>query len=217
MADKSTVNELKSLYSQKQDEIRDRIKEFEYARDNADDTRILEELTFCILTSAVGPKVGMKSLHTIQDILTVGSEQEMHERLKGVHKYPERAAYIVHTVDYLEKDYGLKMRELVESFDDAEERRDFFALNKNIKGLGLTQASHFLRNIGFKGYAVLDRNVLGMLHKLHVIESDKPPPTSKKRYLETEEKMQQFSNKLGIEIEELDMLLWSMRRGYIPK
>ena len=216
MASPEVVLELNELYREKEDEIKDRVKEFEYARGSADDRKILDELTFCILTSAVGPKVGMKSLHAIEDVLTDGSEQEIQKRLQGVHKYPEKAAYIVHTVDYLQQDYGLKLRELVDSFDDPEERRDFFALNKNIKGLGLTQASHFLRNIGFKGYAVLDRNVVGMLHKLGVIESNKPP-TSKKRYLEIEERMKQFANELGIEIEELDMLLWYMKRGYIPK
>ena len=216
MPSPETIEEFKSLYAEKEEEIKSRIQEFEYARENADDTRILEELCFCILTSAVGPKVGMKSLHAVQDILLEGNEQEISDRLKGVHKYPEKAAYIVHTLDYLKNEYGLKMRELVDSFDDPQERRDFFALNKNIKGLGLTQASHFLRNIGFKGYAILDRNVVNSLFKLGVIESPKPP-TSKKRYLETEEKMRNFAEELGIEIEELDLLLWSMKRGYIPK
>jgi N-glycosylase/DNA lyase len=216
MASPEALEELKSLYTEKEEEIKGRIQEFEYARENADDTRILEELCFCILTSAVGPKVGMKSLHALQDILLEGNEQEIYGRLKGVHKYPEKAAYIVHTLDYLKNEYGLKMRELVDSFDAPQERRDFFALNKNIKGLGLTQASHFLRNIGFKGYAILDRNVVNSLFKLGVIESPKPP-TSKKRYLETEEKMRNFAEELGIEIEELDLLLWSMKRGYIPK
>lgn len=216
MVKAGAMEELKSLYAEKKEEIRERVKEFEYARENADDRRILEELCFCILTSAVGPRVGMKSLHAIRDILTTGSEHEIYKRLKGVHKYPEKAAYIIHTVDYLKREFGLNMRQLTDSFSDQEERRDFFALNKNIKGLGLTQASHFLRNIGFKGYAMLDRNVVGMLHKLGVIESDKPP-TSKKRYLETEAKMKEFAASLGLGIEELDMLLWSMKRGYIPK
>jgi len=216
MVSPETIEELKVLYAEKEEEIKDRLREFEYARDNADDSRILEELCFCILTSAVGPKVGMKSLHAIQDILVHGGEQEMYERLKGIHKYPEKAGYIFPTIDYLEKNYRLKMRDLVDSFDDPGERRDFFALNKDIKGLGLTQASHFLRNIGFTGYAVLDRNVVSMLHKLGVIDSPKPP-TSRKRYLEAEVKMKGLANKLGIEVEELDMLLWSMKRGYIPK
>ena len=36
-------------------------------------------------------------------------------------------------------------------------------------------------------------------------------------HLETEAKMKEFAEDLGLGVEELDMLLWSMRRGYIPK
>jgi len=108
------------------------------------------------------------------------------------------------------------MNELVRSFDDPLKRREFFALNKDIKGLGLTQASHFLRNIGIKGYAILDRNVVRSLYDLGVLESPKPP-TTKKKYLEAEERMKGLASEIGIEIEELDMLLWSMKTGHIPK
>ncbi|MFI5323417.1 MAG: DNA lyase [Thermodesulfobacteriota bacterium] len=159
--------------------------EFKKVRAHGDDGRIFEELAFCILTSAVGPRVGLKSLEAIKDILPDGTAEETKERLKGVHKYPEKAFYIAHTRDYLMKEYGFRLRNLMYSFDDAEERRDFFALNKNIKGLGFTQASHFLRNIGFTGYAILDKNVVRFLYDLGVIDSPKPPST-KKSYTEIE-------------------------------
>ena len=105
--------------------------------------------------------------------------------------------------------------QLVDSFKDPQERRDFFALNKNIKGLGFMQASHFLRNIGFTGHAILDRNVVTSLYKLGVIDSPRPP-TSRKKYIEIEDKMNELATELGIGIDELDMLLWSMRTGRIP-
>jgi len=216
MASFEIIEELKALYIQKKDLIKAQLDEFEQVREKGDDRRIFEELAFCILTSAVGPKVGMKSLDAIRDILLESSTDELEERLKGVHKYPEKAYYIVHTRDYLTNEYSLKMNDLVNSFDDPTQRRDFFALNKDIKGLGLTQASHFLRNIGIKGYAILDRNVVRSLYDLGILEAPKPPAT-KKKYLEAEEKMKGFAEKLGIEIEELDMLLWSMKTGHIPK
>jgi len=216
MASPEKLEELRALYSQKKNSINAQLDEFEQVREKGDDRRIFEELTFCILTSAVGPKVGMESLDAIRDILLESSTDELEERLKGVHKYPEKAYYIVHTRDYLTNEYSLKMNDLVNSFDDPTQRRDFFALNKDIKGLGLTQASHFLRNIGIKGYAILDRNVVRSLFDLGVLDSPKPPIT-KKKYLEAEEKMKGFAEKLGIEIEELDMLLWSMKTGHIPK
>lgn len=215
MIKKETLEELKTLYEAKKDSIRAQLNEFERARAEADDIKILEELAFCILTSAVGPKVGLKSIEAIRDVLQNGSEEDIYAALEGVHKYPEKSNYIVRTRDYLRKEYGLKLRELVDSFKDRQERRDFFALNKNIKGLGLMQASHFLRNIGFTGYAILDRNVVSSLHKLGVIDSSKPP-TSKKKYTEIEEQMNELAAELGIGIDELDMLLWSMRTGRIP-
>jgi len=216
MASSEKLEELRALYSQRKDSIKAQLDEFKEVRDKGDDRRIFEELSFCILTSAVGPKVGAKSLDAVRDVLLEGSEEDIEERLKGVHKYPEKAYYIVHSRDYLKNEYGLKLKELVNSLKNPIERRDFFALNKDIKGLGLTQASHFLRNIGIKGYAILDRNVVRSLYDLGVLEALKPP-TTKKKYLEAEEKMKGFAQELGIEIEELDMLLWSMKTGHIPK
>lgn len=210
------IEELKTLYSEKKETIQAQLNEFKLAQEQADDRRIFEELTFCILTSAVGPKVGAKSLEAIKDILLEGSEEDILERLKGVHKYPEKAYYIVHTRDYLKNEYDLKLNSLINSYKDPLELREFFALNKDVKGLGLTQASHFLRNIGIKGYAILDRNVVRSLYDLGVLDNPKPP-TTKKKYIDAEEKMKGFASELGIEIEELDMLLWSMKRGHIPK
>jgi N-glycosylase/DNA lyase len=210
------IKELKTFYNERKDSIENQLNEFEQVRESADDRRIFEELSFCILTSAVGPKVGAKSLDAIKDILLEATPEEIEERLKGVHKYPEKAYYIAFTRDYLKRDYGLKMREIVNSFKDPLERREFFALNKDIKGLGLTQASHFLRNIGLKGYAILDRNVVRSLYDLGVLESPKPP-TTKKKYIDAESKMKEFAEELGMSIEELDMVLWSMKTGHIPK
>ena len=216
MTHSEKIKELLELYNEKKGAIKAQLDEFEEINKKAEDRKIFEELVFCILTSAVGPKAGAKSLDAINDVLLEASPEEIEERLTGIHKYPEKAYYITHTRDYLKKKYGLKMSELVNSFENPVERREFFAINKDIKGLGLTQASHFLRNIGIKGYAILDRNVVRSLYELGVLESPKPP-TTKKKYIEAEEKMRDFANQLGIEIEELDMLLWSRKTGHMPK
>jgi N-glycosylase/DNA lyase len=133
-----------------------------------------------------------------------------------VHKYPERAAYIIHTREYLKREFGFKLRDLIFSFKDPLERRDFFASNKDIKGIGYLQASHFLRNIGFCGYAILDKNIMKMLYEFGVVDSAKPP-TTKRNYLKIENTIKAFSDKLGIGIDELDLLLWSVRTGHIPR
>ena len=40
---------------------------------------------------------------------------------------------------------------------------------RRIKGLGYKEASHFLRNIGFPGYAILDKHILNSLREMGVI------------------------------------------------
>jgi N-glycosylase/DNA lyase len=215
MINKDVYEELRLIYIEKKDVIRARLLEFKDVFEKGDDKRIFRELVFCILTSAVGPKVGLMSVNAVNDILVDGSEDEIYEHLEHVHKYPQRANYIVHTREYLKRDFDFKLKDLLLSFKDPIERRDFFASNKDIKGIGYVQASHFLRNIGFWGYAILDRNIMRSLYKLGVVDSLRPP-TTKKRYLEIETKVKTFADTLGIGVDELDLLLWSNVTGYIP-
>ncbi len=213
---KDACEKLKFIYAEKKDSIRARLREFKDVFEKGDDKRIFEELAFCILTSAVGPKVGLMSLDAIKDILIEGTEIDIQRKLVKVHKYPGKASFIVHTREYLKSEFDFKLKDLVLSFKDPIERRDFFASNKDIKGIGYVQASHFLRNIGFSGYAILDKNVMLSLYQFGVIDSPKPP-TTKKKYLEIEDKLREFANELCIEIDELDLLLWSKKTGRIPR
>jgi len=215
MINEGACEELRLIYLKKKDPIRARLHEFKDVFEEGDDKRVFKELAFCILTSAVGPKVGLISVNAVNDILMDGSEREIYEQLQHVHKYPQRADYIVHTREYLKRDFDFKLKDLILSFKDPIERRDFFASNKNIKGIGYVQASHFLRNIGFYGYAILDKNIMRSLYELGVIDGPKPP-TIKRKYLEIEAKVRTFADTLRIGVDELDLLLWSEMTGYIP-
>ena len=110
----------------------------------------------------------------------------------------------------------MRLRERLANFRDPIERRDWLAKDPRVKGLGYKEASHFLRNIGFKGYGILDKHIVRSLHELKVINSPKPP-SSRGKYLEAEEKMRRFANRAGINFDELDLLLWSMKTGEILK
>ena len=215
-SEKNYIKELLSLYDENKIDIRKKISEFENFLINSNDEAIFHELCFCILSSGVGPKIAEKSLNAIKNDLWDGNENEIIDSLRGVHKYPEKASYLILTRDYLRKEIDLKLKSKVLSFQENIERRDYFANNKNIKGLGYVQASHFLRNIGFKGYAILDKNIITSLFEFNLLEAPKSP-TSKKKYIEVENLMSDFAEKLGITIDELDLLLWTRKRGYIPK
>lgn len=214
--DEPLKKELLSIYADNREEIDYRLKEFQSNFKNSGDEKIFRELCFCILSSGVGPRVAQKSLEAIRDELWDGSDKEIAEMLQGIHKYPDKVSYLTSTRDYLKAEYGFKLKKLIRQFDDKNERRDFFANNKNIKGLGYIQASHFLRNLGFRGYSILDRNITNTLYEMGLTDSPKPH-SSRKKYLETERILENFSNDLGISIDELDFVLWFRKQGYIPK
>ncbi len=90
-------------------------------------------------------------------------------------------------------------------------------LKKMVKGYGLKEAGHFLRNIGKSDnqIAILDRHILRNLKSLGVIETDKIK--NDKHYLEMEQKFLEFSKRIGIPIDELDLLFWSRENGQIFK
>ena len=213
----NSSHSLKQAYAKKKSTIRSRLNEFRKIGEEADDNQLFEELSFCICTAGASAKMGLKSVEAMRDILPTGSLKRLQNRLDGVHRFPNaRPAYIVHTREYLKKQHGFKIRELLSSFDNPLERRDFLAKNKNIKGIGYKEASHFLRNIGFSGYAILDKHILNTLYELKVIKNPKPPATRDK-YIYAERKLIEFADKLEIHMDELDLLLWSEKTGEILK
>jgi N-glycosylase/DNA lyase len=210
------IDELKHSYELKKEIIKQRIHEFEDVYKLGDEA-IFTELCFCIFTAGSSARAGLKCIDAIKDIIISGNALELENRIQKIHRYPKaRSEYIVHTRNYLHEKCNFKIKALIESFDDKLKLRDFFATNKGIKGLGYKEASHFLRNIGFKGYAILDIHILRSLHEFGVIDSPKPPSTRNK-YLETEAKLKEFAKEISIDFDELDLLLWSNRTGEVLK
>ncbi len=135
----------------------------------------------------------------------------------GAHRFPNaRPGYVLVTRDYLQESCAMRLRERLWSYRNPIERRDWLAQEPRVKGIGYKEASHFLRNIGFKGYGILDKHIIRSLHELKVIDSPKPPAT-RGQYLEVESRMRQFADHTGINFDELDLLLWSMKTGEILK
>lgn len=89
-------------------------------------------------------------------------------------------------------------------------------LMNHVKGMGMKLASHFMRNVGMPGLAILDVHVVDGLKKRGVIHIDKLGP-SQAEYLRIEEKMKSYAKKVGITLDELDLLLWSQKTGYVFK
>ncbi len=214
--DPEIIKELTSLYRTVKSDIDGRLDQFRSIHLREDDEEIFRELCFCILSSGVGPKMAERSVAALGDKLLSGSESELKDLLVGTHKYPDKASYIYSTREYLRDSLDLRLIAKLKSAEDPDQRRDFIADNKNIRGMGYVQASHFLRNVGFCGYAILDKNVLKSLYELGVTQDIKPP-ASRGRYMEKESRFREFASKVQISIDKLDLLLWYRRTNRVPR
>jgi len=226
LSDSLPIINLKKEYLLKKDKINNRLKEFDkfYNEpfswffndgkmelrnvDKNNDERLFEELCFCILTANTSAEMGMKAIDATRNLLINGTQEEMTKKLEGIYRFNVlRPTYIIHTREYLKSNFGFKLKDKIESLkSNPEELRNFFAFNKGIKGLAYKEASHFLRNIGFQGYAILDKHILNSLIEFKVLDEVKTPVTSK-IYYEIEQKMRLFSNEIEIPMDELDLLL----------
>ncbi|MDH4161393.1 MAG: N-glycosylase/DNA lyase [Nitrospirota bacterium] len=217
MPGSASIVELKRDYRAKKRAIESRLREFRKVLPRGDEA-VFEELCFCILTAGSSARMGMKTIAALRDLLQTGSEEELQERAgkNRVRFWRVRPSYIYQTREYLRQHCGLRLRELLVSFEDPQERRDFFAGNRAIKGLGYKETSHFLRNIGFGGYAILDKHIVNSLRELGVI-GKQLKPTTRKGYLSIENKMRRFAEEIEIDMDHLDLLLWSRKTGEILK
>lgn len=217
MPGKDFIGELRRDYTSKRPAIESRLREFKAVYEKGD-RAIFEELCYCILTAGSSAKMGMRTIEALRDILHSGSEKELQQRAQAHHVrfWRIRPAYIVQTREYLNGQCGMKLRRLIDSFDCPQKRRDFFARNKSVKGLGYKETSHFLRNIGFAGYAILDKHILNSLREMRVL-GRQMRSTTPGGYLAVEKKLKEFSEEIGIDMDHLDLLLWSRKTGEILK
>lgn len=186
-----------------------RIKEFKKLGEQSSD-EIFKELCFCILTANFNAEGGIKIQKEIgNDFLTL-TEAQLVKKLKELgHRYPKtRAGYVIEARKYKDS-----LKETIRSFEDEHKLREW--LDKNVKGLGYKEASHFLRNIGFENLAVIDFHIIDILAKYKVIE--KPKTLTRRKYLEIEELLRKIAKKLDINLAELDLYLWHAETGKVLK
>jgi len=212
-----TIERIKTAYIERGADIRQRIAEFDAIWESGTDEKLWEEMVYCFFTGGCSARMGLNSVEAVRPILLTGTHEELMNKLVGKHRYPRaRSGYIVASRDFLQEHCGMRLREKLNSFDDPFERRDWLVKEKRIKGLGYKEASHYLRNIGLKGYAILDKHILRSLAELKII-SDPKPPNTRLKYLTVEKELQKLAVRLKIDFDELDLVLWSLKTGEILK
>jgi len=211
------INELTEQYGKKGDEIRRRLFEFKQILNDSDE-RIFAELAFCICTPQSKAVTAWNAITALMKngLLYRDSIEQIASFLNPVRFGKNKAKYIVEARKKFTVDNKLQIKEFIHSFIDPIELREW--LVENIKGIGMKEASHFIRNIGLSDnqLAILDIHILKNLEECGVIE-EIPKSLSKKDYLKIENKMREFSKQIIIPMDELDMLFWSKETGFVFK
>jgi N-glycosylase/DNA lyase len=203
---------IRTLEKLKKSEVKElvdtRIKEFEEMRKKSSE-EIFKELCFCILTANFNAEKSIKIQKEIGDGFLFLDKKELEIKLKELgHRFPEtRASYIVEARKFKDS-----LKNVLENLKE-EEIREW--LVKNVKGLGYKEASHFLRNIGYKNFAIIDFHILDLLEKFGLIK--KPKTMTRKRYIEIESLLREIARKAGLNLAELDLYLWFLETRKVLK
>ncbi len=203
----SDINRVKK--SQMRITIERRLHEFE-ALGKKGKEEWFSELCFCILTANSKAKTGI----AIQKEIGVAGFMRLKEKeiskiiRNNKHRFHNnKAAYIVEARRFFD------IKDKVKGFKDEREARDWIA--ENVKGLGYKEASHFLRNVGYKNVAIIDRHILSLMCS-HGICS-RPKNLGKKNYAFIEGKFSEIATKMGMNLAELDLYMWYMKTGEVLK
>ena len=211
------IPELRSEYDLRCEPIRARLQEFASVRTDA----LFYELAYCILTpqsSAVNADSAVQALreqgfreqgfNPTSILRRPGSYIRFHNT-KAQRLLDVRAQFadITRRLDAARREDGTEP-------PDSRAVRQWLATS--VRGLGMKEASHFLRNIGFRNLAILDRHILRNLH-YHGVFRSVPATMTTGRYLTIEEQFRAFADQIGIPMDELDLLFWSKETGEIRK
>ena len=191
--------------------IESRKKEFEKIKFLGENS-IFNELCFCLMTANFSALGGMKIQSAIGDGFSNYDEEKLSNELVRLgHRFPNaRAKYVILARE--EKD------ELIKSLNEISDEillREWIVAN--IKGLGMKESSHFLRNIGYKKLAIIDFHIIDLLAKNGLIEKPKTKNLTPKKYIEIENVLREIGKKTNLDLGELDLYLWYLETGKILK
>jgi N-glycosylase/DNA lyase len=211
------IEEIRALYQTKKGEICRRLDEFRRIWDRGSQEEIFSELIYCIITPMARGKMCCAAVDTLvsSGVLFAGTEEQIKQHLIGARFIHKKSSYIVEAREKFIHDGSMPLKGILDQIDGDRNAREW--LVHTVKGIGHKEASHFLRNIGFsQNLAILDRHIMRNLHFHGVIE-EVPDSLSRKRYVDIETRMSEFSREVHIPIAHLDLLLWCKETGEILK
>ncbi|GBC68688.1 putative N-glycosylase/DNA lyase [archaeon HR01] len=204
-------HEILKHYGERRREIEERLGEF--ARfDRRDRERVFNELAFCLCTPQTKAKSAFKAVCYLSEsgLLWNGSKRQVAYILRrfGVRFHNVKAGHIVYN--------RRKVGQLIPLLDNVDGRVLREILVREVKGFGMKEASHFLRNIGYSDVAIIDRHILRWMKRLGYIRR-LPRRIDSETYVELERRFFRMAGDMGLRGCILDMVLWSASTGEVFK
>ncbi len=163
---------------------------------------IKTELAFCISTANSSTISGLKFQKRLENP-SVNILSALREA--GVRFYNRKMVYIREAFSNFDK----IIRAL--EFENKAARRELL----KVKGLGMKEASHFLRNVGRRDVAIIDRHILRWLVEKEYIE--KIPTLTERKYVEIEKTLSEIAEEFDCSLAELDLRIWAEMTGKVLK
>lgn len=186
--------------------IKKKVRRFKKSKNKE---RVFQELCFCILVANNNLEKVYRIWSKIKDNFLNYNLKKLQKSLKnaGYRFYRKRAEYIIQN--------RKKIYEILNILKEKDSNyiRDW--LVRNIKGIGYKEASHFLRNMGYKDLAILDRHILRFLLNNKIIK-EIPKALNKNIYLEIENQLKIIAKKNKVNLAELDFYIFYLQTKRFP-
>ncbi|MDI6803621.1 MAG: N-glycosylase/DNA lyase [Bacteroidota bacterium] len=207
--DPLSIADLKRKYSELKFKIQLRLDDFLKIKQSD----YFYELVYCLLTPQSSARNADKAVKLLQSNKfhkqAINPQPILSHKKSYIRFHNNKSKYLLEV-----KNQFPLIEQQLQNGRSSIELRDW--LVKSVKGFGYKEASHFLRNIGHRNLAILDRHILKNLVRVGVL-NELPKSLSKNNYLEIEKIFKIFSKKINIPLDELDLLFWSMETGEILK
>jgi N-glycosylase/DNA lyase len=206
---------IKKILELKQGSIRQvvntRLRQFSELQEKGNE-EWFSELCFCLLTANTSAELGISVQNKLgyKGFTQFKDEKELALRLKQAkYRFYNRRAHFIALANKHKK-----IKTILTKIKDDNEKREW--LVQNIKGLGYKESSHFLRNVGYLNFAILDKHIIKLMHKSEKIKQI-PKTMTKAKYLEIEKRVYEIADYLNMNPGELDLYMWYIATGKVLK
>lgn len=188
--------------------------------------KLWEELVCCVLSSQVKFELSQAVTQNLKrnglldlEVLDYSYEDQLGEVLRSPvivdghsikYRFPNSKAKQIATARQNIYGNGMSLRKILYKYSESSELRA--TLVKLVPGLGMKQASMYLRNVSNSfELAVIDSHVLKYMNVMDLVEKV-PSTISKAQYLVKENKLTKYAEKFDYPVGCVDYAIWIVMR-----